>query len=144
MIKEIQSFIILDNNGAPIFVQENFIQGRNNVDLALLSDFINALQNFATELGEKETKFIELGGGKIFSTKDSSTNYLFVLKCDKKAKAKKMYQILNEIKNLFLNKFLGHLYEIKEEKNKELLSSFENELKIILNPYNKLEGLFKP
>lgn len=144
MIKEIESIFILNNNGVPIFIQENYIQGKNNIDPALLSDLVNALQKFANELGEKETKFIELGGGKIFSTKDNSSNYLFVLKCDKNAKAKRMYQILNDVKNLFLNIFLGNLYVIKEEINKGLLSSFKKELKNILNPYNKLESLFKP
>ena len=65
MIKEIKSIQIVDAKGKILFSRENHIQGSGEVNNALLSDFVNALQSFAKEFGEEETKIIELGDGKI-------------------------------------------------------------------------------
>ena len=60
MIKEILCIYILDDMGTPIFIRENYIQGSGEANHALLSDFVTALQSFAQEFGEYETRVIEL------------------------------------------------------------------------------------
>ena len=86
MIKEIQNIYILDSTGKPIFIRENYVQGTAEIDHGLLSNFINAIQSFASELGEKEARVIELGNGTIYSVKDSRYRIQFVLKCQKDTK----------------------------------------------------------
>ena len=72
MIREIHCIYILNDSGNPIFIRENFIQGTENADHAMLSNFVTALQSFAVEVGERETRSIDLETSKIFSIKDSA------------------------------------------------------------------------
>ena len=118
MIKEILCIYIIDDKGTPIFISENYIQGSGEANHALLSDFVTALQSFAQEFGEDETRVIELSDAKILSSKDNLTNYLFILKCDTNSKNKKMFGILNQIKNIFIEKFTGHLASNEDIKRK--------------------------
>ncbi len=142
MIKEIQCIYILNDQGNPIFIRENFIQGTENADHAMLSNFFNALQSFAMELGENETRSIDLETSKIFSIKDSVTNYSFILKCDRNAKPKKMFKILQQIYNIFIDMFTGHIHDFEEAKSK-IMPSFESALDEIIEPVKKFESLFK-
>jgi len=131
MIKEILCIYIINDKGTPIFIRENYIQGSGDANHALLSDFITALQSFAREFGEKETRIVELSDAKILSTMDYITNYLFILKCDVNSKNKKMFGILNQIKNLFIEKFTGFLAS-NENKKKEIMLLFELALNELL------------
>lgn len=143
MIKEIQCIYIIDNMGKPIFIQENYVQGSGNPEHALLSDFISALQSFAKEFGEEETRIVELSDAKIYSIRDKILDYLFIMKCNVNSKNKKMFEILSKIKNLFINKFLGSLI-LSEDEKKIIMSSFEEELnKLLIEPDYSLEGFFK-
>ncbi len=141
MIKEIKSIQIVDAKGKILFSRENHIQGSGEVNNALLSDFVNALQSFAKELGEEETKIIELGDGKIISNKDKLTGILFILKCNVNAKNKKMFKILNQIKNIFIEKFTGH-FTSSEEVKRVIRSSFENAVSELINPKDLIKSLF--
>ena len=131
MIKEILCIYILDDEGTPIFIRENYIQGSGDANHALLSDFVTALQAFAREFGEEETRVIELSDAKILSSKDNITNYLFAIKCESGVKNKKMFGILNQIKNLYIDKFTGHLTS-NEETKKKIMLSFVTELNKII------------
>ena len=142
MIKEILCFYIIDNKGTPILIRENYIQGLGNADHALLSDFITALQSFAKEFGEEETKMIELSDAKIYSTKDKLMNYNFIIKSDINAKNKKMFDTLNKIKNLFIDKFIGQLTS-SEEKKKQIMVSFKDDLNKFLEPIDNIKGFLK-
>ncbi len=141
MIKEIKSIQIVDAKGTLLFSRESHIQGSGDVNNILLSDFVNALQSFAKEFGEEETKIIELGDGRIISTKDKLTGVLFILKCNTNAKTKKMFKILNQIKNIFIDKFTGHLTS-SEEVKREVRSSFESAVSELLRPQDKIQSLF--
>jgi predicted nucleic acid-binding Zn-ribbon protein len=142
MIKEILCIYIIDNKGTPIFIRENYIQGSGNADHALLSDFISALQSFAKEFGEEETRMIELSDAKIYSARDKLTNYYFIIKCDINTKNKKMFDILNKIKNLFIDKSLGQLTS-NDEKKKQIMASFEDALNDLLEPRENIEDFLK-
>ena len=133
MIKEIQNIYILDSTGKPIFIRENYVQGTAEIDHGLLSNFINAIQSIASELGEKEARVIELGNGTIYSVKDSRYQIQFVLKCQKDTKAKKMFKILTDIKNLFLEKFSNYI-EIGIGDKGKIISSFVDALHQMLEP----------
>ena len=143
MIKEILCIYIIDDTGTPIFIRENYIQGSENANHALLSDFVTALQSFAKEFGEEETRIVELSDAKIFSTLDSLTNYLFIIKSDMIAKSKKMFEMLKKIKNLFIDSFMGHLASSEQQK-KKIMESFENALNELLeDPSDKFLGFLK-
>ena len=142
MLKEILCIYIIDDKGTPILIHENYIQGLGNADHALLSDFINALQSFAKEFGEEETRMIELSDAKIYSTKDKLMNYYFIIKSDINAKNKKMFDILNKIKNLFIDKFIGQLTS-SEEKKKQIMVSFKDDLNKFLEPIDNIKGFLK-
>ena len=134
---------IIDEKANPIFIRENYLQGSGDANHALLSDFITALQSFAREFGEEETKVIQLSDAKILSSKDNLTHYLFAIKCESEAKNKKMFGILNQIKNLFIEKFMGHLAS-SEEIKKKIMLSFETELnEIIAKPKDNLSKFLK-
>ena len=145
MNKEIRSIYIIDGKGKPIFIREHHSQGSgsSSADHALLSRFVTALQSFATELGEEDTRIIELGDEKIYTLKDGFTKFFFVLNCEPDSKSKKMFKILNDIKNLFLQKFMGN-FTASEEVKKKIMVSFLEDLNHILNPFSKLENFFKP
>ena len=143
MIKEILCIYILDDKGTPIFIRENYIQGSGDANHALLTDFVSALQSLAQEFGEDETRVIELSDAKILSTRDKLTDYLFIIKCDTNSKNKKMFGILNQIKNIFIEKFTGHLAS-SEEIKKKIMLSFEGALnEVIAEPTDSLSGFLK-
>jgi len=143
MIKEILCIYIIDDKGTPIFIRENYIQGSGEANHALLSDFVTALQSFAQEFGEDETRVIELSDAKILSSKDNLTNYLFILKCDINSKNKKMFGILKKIKNIFIEMFTGYLAS-SEDKKKEIMVAFEAALsKEIVEPADGFKVFLK-
>ena len=137
MSKEIQCIYILDSTGKPIFIRENYVQGTEEIDHGLLSNFINAIQSFASELGEKEASVIQFGNGTIYSVKDSRYQIQFVLKCQKDAKAKKMFKILNDIKSIFLERFSSYIETGIGDRSK-IISSFVNDLHQMLEPREPL------
>lgn len=143
MLKEILCIYIIDDKGTPILIRENYIQGSGDAKHALLSDFVSALQSLAQEFGEDETRVIELSDAKILSTKDKLTNYSFIIKCDTNSKNKKIFGILNQIKNIFIEKFTGYLASTDEIKKKIMLS-FERELnEVIVDPNDTIAGFLK-
>ncbi|HEY0087762.1 MAG TPA: hypothetical protein VGB37_02900 [Candidatus Lokiarchaeia archaeon] len=140
MNKEIQNIYILDSTGKPIFISENYVQGTGEIDHGLLSNFITAIQSFASELGEKEVMVIELGNGTIYSVKDNKYQIQFVLKCQKEANAKKMFKILTDIKDLFFEKFSSYI-EIGVGDRGKIISSFVNDLHKMLGASKSSELL---
>ncbi|MFX1338562.1 MAG: hypothetical protein ACFFDK_08120 [Promethearchaeota archaeon] len=143
MIKDILCIYILDEKGTPIFIRENYVQGSGDANHALLSDFVSALQSLAQEFGEDETRVIELSDSKILSTRDKITNYSFIIKSEIKSKNKKIFGILNQIKNIFIEKFTGHLASSVEVKKKIMLSFEEAINEIIAEPTDSLKGFLK-
>ena len=64
---------ILDPSGSPIFIRENYIQWSEEFNHSLLSGFITALQNFATQFGGEELEIADLGNKTILILLSSSS-----------------------------------------------------------------------
>ena len=142
MIKEIHFIYILDPSGNPIFIRENYVQGSEEFNHSLLSGFITALQSFASEFGGEELRIADLGNKTIFAKVGEKTGFQFILVTEKKVKHDKMLGILEQIHALFLEKFAQYS-KVDDEKKREIMGSFIIDLNHILEPDDKLTGLFK-
>ncbi|MHA1280887.1 MAG: hypothetical protein ACTSQP_00150 [Promethearchaeota archaeon] len=145
MMKEnIQSIYIIDSTGKPLFILEIYKSGNKNVEHALITNFVSAIQSFATELGDQHANTIKLGDSMLYSIKDEISGIYFVIKTDLDAKQKRIFGILKDIKNLYINIILSKINASEAEKL-EALKEFEDELsKIFKKPVNIesfLEGL---
>lgn len=138
-MQDLQSIYIIDQNGIPFFVRDMYVQGSEDADHALLTNFISAIQNFAEELGGEEAKTIKLGEAKIYSVKDKMTKIAFVIKANPKAKDKKVFSLLNTIKNTFIDIFTGK-FTVGSEEKEILLDKFRQELDKIVNPIDKVSS----
>lgn len=142
MIKEIHRIYIIDKDAKVFYLRENYIQDSVQIDHALLSRFVSALESFTSELGEEKTKIINLGDEKIFVIKDKITAFRFVLCCDMNSKPKKMFKILNSIMNTFITQFTGKFSAVEEKR--KAMNSFVEEINELLNPRSTIEDLFGP
>ena len=122
---------IVDGEGKPIYIRERYIQGSSRFDYALLSNIVGALEQFASELGQKEVNAIRFEDSSIYTTKDNLTNVNFYLNGGPKAKSKEMTQLLTKIKDSFITIFTDHLQDPPEEKSL-LLKKFEESLEYLL------------
>jgi len=143
MIKEIHRIYIIDKDAKVFYLRENYIQDSAQIDHALLSRFVGAVESFTTELGEEKTKIITLGDEKIFVVKDKITAYRFILCCDMNSKPKKMFKILNSIMNIFIAQFTGK-FSASEDVKRKVMNTFDVEINELLNPSSTIESLFKP
>lgn len=130
-MKEINSIYIINSNGDLIFLQENLSQTSEDFHFDYLSNFLSTIETIAKEIGEKEVKVIELGNNKFFIAKDKLTKITFILKCDKTAKPKKSFELLKEIKNIFIEKFTGNFNSPQIVKRRLMKSFIEVLLEII-------------
>lgn len=129
-------------DGKPLYIYERYKKGDLQVENALITNFISAIQSFASELGEQHANTIKLGDSMLFSTKDQISNVYFVIRTDFKAKPKQIFKLLNEIKNLFINKVLSRLNASDDEK-KELLKEFEKDLEKIIKEDDNIESFLQ-
>ena len=137
---DIKSIYVIDSTGNPLYAREFYSQGALENHQMLFTSLVAAIQQFAVTLGEKEAKVIELGNDKIFSTADQLTSLKFILKCDKNMKKKRAFQLLNEIKNLFLNKFTGNFTSSADIKS-EIMKGFILEMDKLVSPKSNIETL---
>ncbi len=132
-MSEINAFWILEEGGTPLFSYEIFTQGSEDYNSALFSGFIVSIQQFSSQLGEKEAERIEMGKTKYFITKDQTHNLLFVIKASQKANNKRVSKILSKIHKKFVQKFENFLkkYTINELRI-YIDNIFTNEVKELL------------
>jgi len=143
MIKEIHRIYVIDKAAKVFYLRENYISGLASVDHALLSRFVSALESFTSELGEEKNKIINLGDEKIFVVKDNITAYRFILCCDMNSKPKKMWKILNNIMNIFIEQFTGK-FTANEVVKRKAMNSFAEEINELLEAKSTIESLFRP
>ena len=101
-MKDILFISIVGPEGKPIYIRERYIQGSSRFDYALLSNIVGALEQFATELGQKEVNAIRFEDSSIYTVKDKMTGLTFYLNGGPKAKPKEMTQLLTKIKDSFI------------------------------------------
>ena len=115
-MKDILGIYIIDENRNPIFLYEIFKKESSEMEYALLANFISAFENFTDELGGLNKRSVDLGNTILFWDEDNITNTIFILRCVKNAKEKRMLGHLKKIKNAFIDIFTGHLQDSKEVK----------------------------
>ncbi len=137
-MNEIISLYIINYAGDLIFWQENVSQNAKKIDQEYLSNIISTLEMIASQIGEEEVKIIELGKISHFISKDNMTGISFVIRCEKGVKAKKINQMLREIKNIFIGEFTGNFNATQIEKVR-IMKSFMNSLFEITGEAKKVQ-----
>ncbi|MFX1530583.1 MAG: hypothetical protein ACFFBC_05685 [Promethearchaeota archaeon] len=141
-MKEIIWIYIIDSSGATIFSYDNYVKGNSEVNHTILSHFIYGLRAIAKNMGEDETKEVELNKNKFFLIKEKLTSYLFIIKTKPSAKSEIIDPILKKIKEKFVEKFTGH-FTLPVQDKIELLRSFKEDVKRIIEGKNHLLSLIK-
>jgi hypothetical protein len=141
-MNKVKSVYILDSVGNTVFMRERIAQGDSNVNHLMLSKLVTALQQFAKEYGENETRVIKMDGYVIYSIKDQMSNYVYCLICALETKQKEMFKKLNEIMNLYIDSFLG-ITITSEIKRQEILHSFGEKVDDILEQKKKIHEFLK-
>ena len=137
-MNEIISLYIINFTGDLIFWQENVSQHAKKIDQEYLSNILSTLEMIASQIGEEEVKIIELGKISHFISKDNMTGISFVIRCEKGVKAKKINQMLREIKNIFIAEFTGNFNATQIEKVR-IMKSFINSLFEIIGEAKKVQ-----
>lgn len=137
-MNEINSLYIINYAGDLIFWQENVSQNAKKIDQEYLSNIISTLEMIASQIGEEDVKIIELGKISHFISKDNMTGISFVIRCEKGVKAKKINQMLREIKNIFIEEFTGNFNATQIEKVR-IMKSFMNSLFEIIGEAKKVQ-----
>jgi uncharacterized protein with HEPN domain len=137
-MNEIISLYITNYAGDLIFWQENVSQNAKKIDQEYLSNILSTLEIIASQIGEEEVKIIELGKIIHFISKDNMTGVTYVIRCEKGVKAKKINQMLREIKNIFIGEFTGNFNATQIEKVR-IMKSFMNSLFEIIGEAKKVQ-----
>jgi hypothetical protein len=132
-IHNISSFYVLDDKRELIFSYNSVDETSDIMDDNLMSGFITAVTSFIKEALKDNLFQVSLGDKKVFSINDNISNFLFILVCDKDAKYKKIKPIINNLKNLYLNKCTGIQY-IREQRKIQSINQFHEAVNQILFP----------
>ncbi len=125
-MKEAYGIYIFDQNGNPFYIQERFVQGSKDPGDIFNSNVFQDVQKYIS----KRT-VATLGYSKLYIEKDESLQILFVIKTDLDARDKKIFKIINEIKDIFSAIFAGKLNTNKLERI-ELLIKFQDKLEKVI------------
>jgi len=132
-MSEVNGVWILEEGGTPLFSYEIYEQGSEEYSSALFSGFIVSIQQFSSQLGEKEAERIEMGTTKYFISKDSKLKLLFVIKTTKKVNNSKISKILSKIQKRFKEKFEKFLQKYTINELRIYIDNiFTNEVKELL------------
>lgn len=137
-MNDIISLYIINYAGDLIFWQENVSQHAKKIDQEYLTSILSTLEMIASQIGEEEVKIIELGKVRHFISKDNMTGISFVIRCEKGVKAKKINQMLKDIKNIFIGEFTGNFNASQIEKVR-IMKSFMNSLFEIIGEAKKVQ-----
>jgi hypothetical protein len=126
-MRDILGLYVIDDDANVFFEQEIYSQGSDNIDEAILSRIIITLQRFADELGGGDVHKIEIGKNRVFMLGDDISDFKFILRCKQKVKEKRAQNILGEIKNIFIDLFIGK-YHKNDDALMKLKSKFSDEI----------------
>ncbi|TFF97584.1 MAG: hypothetical protein EU547_03935 [Promethearchaeota archaeon] len=141
-MRDILGVYIIDNDAKVFFEQEIYSQGSENINEAILSRIIITLQKFAEELGGGNIHKIEIGKNQVFILGDELTEYKFILWCNQKIKQKMAQNVLGEIKNIFIDTFMGQ-YHKDQEKLIKLKSKFSDKISKLFEKPKDVSGFLK-
>jgi hypothetical protein len=134
---------IIDNTGAIMFKYETTLQKSLKNSSAVLSNFLKNLEFIAMNLRKNEIRGVEMGNHKYFITRENHPKYLFIIKTGRDADGGYIRQILNQIRQRFVEKFDENMVLAVEEKI-EILDSFKEDVNVIINPKNDHKNLANP
>lgn len=142
-MKELEGVYVVGLNEPKIyFSYELFTQGSEKWDLALFSHLVSALETFASEINQKEMKLIELSANKVFATIDEKYDIVVIIKCRKNVKDAVAFELLQRIKQKFLENF--KTYAITPEDMKFVKTSiFSKDLRKILKENSDINKFLK-
>ncbi len=118
---------IFDKKGDTFYIQERYVQGSRDPGDVFNSNVFQEVQKYITT-----NAVVTLGNSKLYIEKDEALMMLFVIKTDLNARDKKIFKIMNEIKDLFKTIFDGKLNTQKIERI-ELLIKFQDKLERIID-----------
>ncbi|MBN1803370.1 MAG: hypothetical protein JW891_17800 [Candidatus Lokiarchaeota archaeon] len=124
-MKGLESVYLINSNGKLVFSIENSTRKTQINRPEALSDFLGLMEAIASRLGNQQINLIELGRSTIYSNLDKYNNILFVIKCDKKTKKKKIDELFSRLRYEFVRIFDGNLNKPNEVK-RSLMNEFAN------------------
>jgi hypothetical protein len=101
--ESIKSIIIVNPQG-DIVLSLNNGPCKEQKDEIIISKFMLAMNSFAREIGGYKLKMVELGKDKIYSLKDESTEFLFIVVSHNESKTKKISKKLQTIRDIFIER----------------------------------------
>lgn len=95
-MRVINEIWIIDPSGITLFNMSK----EENIDAVLFGGFFSAIQNFISNLGEKELKSLVLGNSQLM-VYQGDRDFLFISRSDLKSKEKKIIKYLKLIESKF-------------------------------------------
>ncbi len=126
-MKGLESVYFINSHGKLVFSIENSVKRSQINRPEALSDFLGLMETVASRLGNQQINLIELGRSTIYSNLDKYNNILFIIKCDKKTKKKKIDTFFGQVRHEFVRIFDGNLNKNNEIK-KNLMKEFVNKM----------------
>jgi len=138
----INGLYIINFEGGLIYWQENISQNsekiEEEIDYEHITSLISTLEVLALEIGEKDVKILMLGYNRYLVSKDKLTDITFILKCNKNVNSKKIFHLLNQIKNTFIDNFTGSFNSPQIDKVR-IMKSFINSLYEIIGEAKQVQ-----
>ncbi len=125
-MRVINEIWIIDPSGITLFNMSK----EENIDAVLFGGFFSAIQNFISNLGEKELKSLVLGNSQLM-VYQGDRDFLFISRSDLKSKEKKIIKYLKLIESKF--------FELYGEK----IKNWDGEVSIFNNFGEIIEEIFE-
>lgn len=126
-MNRIKGITILDNENKPIYVFRNGRQDLKHLGSEYLKNMMSVLEEFAVTY-DSELNLIEMGDSKYLLTKDEFNNILFIIHYESKLPDDLANNLLDEVRNLYINTFFGKGTAPSLEKA-HLMEDFSEDLK---------------
>ncbi len=135
----VRNVYVIEAKGTIFYKHYSDIQCADGFDSHMFSGFVAAIQSFAKQIGEREVKEIALGNRLLYCSIDIYSSMIFVVECDTNTKSKKIRQVLEKTKSLFVNLFLGNLNADDQIKSK-IISELKKRLSDMLGEPSEVEN----
>lgn len=113
-MEKVKGIFVLDEEEKPIITYKNGETNPDNLNLEWLIRILKSLKDFANGFDENLNS-ISIGDFKYIYTIDDLSKTKFIIQLTKDISEKKYYPIVKEIKNLYINQFIGDFTMTKKE-----------------------------
>ncbi|TXT54738.1 MAG: hypothetical protein BAJALOKI2v1_730010 [Promethearchaeota archaeon] len=113
-MEKVKGIFVLDEKEKPIITYKNGETNPDNLNLEWLIRILKSLKDFANGFDENLNS-ISIGDFKYIYTIDNLSKTKFIIQLTKDISEKKYYPIVKEIKNLYINEFIGDFTMTKKE-----------------------------